>query len=184
MSISLFSQDFEVYPHLQDDLIKVTPIPHTTTIYEYRTLSRNIRMLDAFYAILVPGYIHYYIGDKKTGNRLLAWRIIGYTGLTAVYISNKARGESFININPFHTSSDENEYMNIVGNWKLKKEDVVTTISLGIIITTYLYDWIKGKVSLQKQQETIRYKFGLKATLEKERLHKNTIPAVGMYIKF
>ncbi len=177
-------QDFDVYPRLKDDLMRFDNIPASMRFNEYKLLQRNVRMMDAFSAVVVPGYIHFKAGEKRTGYWLLGLRLAGYAGLTAVYVSNKARGESLIDVNPFDSPENAAQTINVVGDWEVTVNDVITFLSAGVILTTYMYDWLHGKAKLESKQELIRYKYGLKMSLEKEKINGKVVPSVGVSVKF
>ncbi len=179
-----WGQDFDVYPRLKDDLMHFDNIPASMRFSEYRLLQRNVRMMDAFSAVVVPGYIHFKAGEKKAGYWLLGLRLAGYAGLTAVYVNGKARGESVVDVNPFDSSESEGQPINIAGDWKVTVNDLVTFFSVGVIFSTYLYDWLHGKAKLESKQELIRYQYGLKMSLEKEKAKGKVVPSVGISVKF
>ena len=177
------AQDFDVYPRTKDDMMNFDRMPSSMQLNEYRMLQRNIRLQDGLNAILVPGYVHFKAGEKKAGYWLLGLRLAGYAGLSAVYVSSKAKGEPLFQINPLD-KPDESDVINVTGQWKVDKSDIISTLSITVIIATYFYDWIHGKAKLESKQELIRYKYNLKMGLEKEIKNGRIVPAVGVSVKF
>ncbi len=180
---SAVAQDFDVYPRTKDDMMNFERMPSAMQLDEYRILQRNIRLQDGLNAILVPGYVHFKAGEKKAGYWLLGLRLAGYAGLSAVYVSSKAKGEPLFHINPLD-KPDESDLISITGQWKVDKSDIISTLSITIILATYFYDWIHGKAKLESKQELIRYKYNLKMGLEKEIKNGRVVPAVGVSVKF
>jgi len=153
------AQDFEIYPRLKDDNIKMPDLYENTLLNEYQILSRNIKMMDMAYGIIVPGYIHFKAKENKLGYSILATRLLGYTWLAINYINNKNIDNSFNNI------------YNINSEYSSKK--LLFYSSLSLIISSYLFDWIHGKYRLEKKQELIRYKYSIKLKINKLSLKGN-----------
>ena len=147
---------------------------------DYQLLQRNIRMKDFFSAAIVPGYIHFKAGEKRTGNWLLGLRMLAYTGLTTIYVKNKLRGESLLDL----TNDNSQQLLQIGDEWELNVNDVLSFLSIGMIITTYMYDWLHGSSKMEYKQEMKRYKYGLKMSLEKEKRNGKIVPTAGFSIKF
>jgi len=158
------AQDFDVYPHAQDDKVKMPYVHESMKLKEFQVLSREIRMMDMTYALIIPGYVHFKAQEKTKAYVLLALRSAAYIGLTSVYISSKVRGDTFWG-GITNTNTPE-EQINLAGQWILTTSDLVEGLSIFVIITTYLYDWIHGKFELERKQELIRYKYSIKLKLE------------------
>ncbi|HKK10446.1 MAG TPA: hypothetical protein VJ939_06385, partial [Bacteroidales bacterium] len=55
-----FAQDFDVYKRSKNDNFRLPEINRDMTFEEFQLLSRNLRMKDMLYAMVVPGYTHFY----------------------------------------------------------------------------------------------------------------------------
>ncbi len=179
----VFSQDIDLYNIKKDDNITSPKIPSTMSFNEFQLLSQNLRMKDMMYAIIVPGYVHFKAKENKTAYTLLTLRTASYIGLGASYFSSKARGDKWYS--GLINSKDNTNNIQITEDWSVKKSDVVVVASMVTIFSTYLYDWIHGQYKLQKKQNMIRYKYGIKLKLE-QNLSSNIkfSPALGLSVKF
>lgn len=185
-AFNIFSQDFDVYPKNQDDKVKMPFVHESLRLNEFQILQREPRMMDMAYAMIVPGYMHFKAKEKTAGYTLLTLRLLGYAGLSAAYFSSKAKGNTLLG--DITNTNDVGKTYKISDNWEISENDVITYVSLSIIISTYLYDWIHGKIMLEKKQELIRYKYSVKLKLEKANAlsisSKKYIPSLGVNINF
>jgi len=163
-SSSLFAQDIDLYPHTQDDKVKMPYVHESMKLKEFQILSREARMMDMAYAVIVPGYMHFKAQEKTKAYILLGLRTAAYVGLGAVYISSKVRGDTFWG--SVTGSNTPEEQINLAGQWAFTTSDLVEGVSFFLIISTYVYDWIHGKFELERKQELIRYKYAVKLKLE------------------
>ena len=148
----IFSQDVEIYHRTKNDNFEMPILPDSISFDDFQLLSRNIKTMDMAYSAIVPGYVHFRIQEKKIGYYLLATRIIGYSGLIINYIRLNNIDKRFGDL--FNDDSG------------LTTDKVLFTSSLSLIISSYLFDWIHGKVRLEKKQELIRYRYGIKIKLD------------------
>ena len=164
---SLFSQDLDIYKKGKDDNLQTPNIPSGMSYSEFQILSRNLRLKDMLYAMVVPGYVHFKADEKATGYTLLGLRTAGYIGLGAIYYSyNKHYDANYDFGNTHDGTIDVNNY------------DIAFVTSLTVIFATYLYDWIHGDYKLKKKQNLIRYKYGLKVELQNTYGQINTVDVV------
>jgi len=147
-----YAQDFDQYLKLKNDNFSFPEIPDSLTYEEFQILSRDIRMMDMAYSAIVPGYVHFKAKEERTGYYLLGARLTGYTGLTISYLNLQANGLSLGDI--FDSYSLYNT------------EKVLFLSSITIIVSSYLFDWIHGKMQLENKQEDIRYKYSLRVNME------------------
>jgi len=164
---SLFSQDLDIYKKSKDDNLGTPNIPSGMSYSEFQILSRNLRLKDMMYAMVVPGYVHFKADEKITGYTLLGLRTVGYIGLGAIYYSYNKHYDSNYNYGETNNGTiDPNNY------------DIAFVTSLTVIFATYFYDWIHGDYKLKKKQNLIRYKYGLKVELQNTYGQINTVDVV------
>ena len=175
LSLNLSAQDYDVYKRSVDDNVKVPEIYKNMLLEEYQVLSRDIRMMDMSYAMFVPGYIHFKAKENKRGYQILATRLVGYAGLTAYYSRVKRQDKKLWD---YLTGKDDDIDLN---------DKYLFATSITLIISSYLYDWIHGKYMLEKKQENIRYKYGIKFKMEEtSSFHPNSnlTPAISLTLNF
>ena len=88
------AQDFDMYNKEINDRFEMPQISESLTFEEFQLLSRDLRMKDMLYAMVVPGYTHFYAHKPKIGYGMLGARLIGYGGITYVLI----KGENNLNL--------------------------------------------------------------------------------------
>ncbi len=164
-SSNLFAQDFDVYQKKQDDKVKLPYLHESVQFKEFQVLSREIRMMDMAYAVIVPGYVHFKAKNNKIGYWLIGIRSIAYIGLGSVYIEDKMNDNTYLG--SLTGTNTESNTIQITDKWTIESSDIIFTTSVAIIIGTYLYDWIHGKALLERKQENIRYKYAIKLKLER-----------------
>lgn len=172
------SQDFDIYKRITDDKVKIPKIYSSTQLYEFQLLSRNARMMDMAYAMIVPGYVHFKAKEKKAGYYLLGGRVVGYAGLAYSYYWLADQGESIFGGIINNQDSDDIE---------IRTYKYIGAASIAVIFFTYFYDWIHGKVMLEKKQELIRYKYGFKLEMEgsgRINPHNRTYPSFSVSYSF
>ena len=153
-----YGQDLDIYNIKQDDKLKIPSIPYGMTVDEFQLLSRNLRMKDMLYAMVVPGYVHFHAKEIKTGYWLLGTRVSGFMGLTWIGLDSHVRMREFMSFNF--------EFDPTIGANRIKVYGYVATVSMIFIFGTYFYDWIHGQYKLAKKQDNIRYRYGLKLKIE------------------
>jgi len=166
------SQDIDVFQKKKNDNFKFENINPQMNIDEYRLLSRDLRMKEMIYAMVVPGYVHFYANENKYGYGILALRTVAYGELAYMALTDKI---SFSLTQKTKLTFKEED---------IPKTDIYITYSaIGVILGTYFYDWIHGQYILKKKQENIRYKYNMKMNLS---LINNPYgkPAPGMSLNF
>lgn len=161
----LLAQDFDIYPRMKDDNVKMPQLHEQMTLNEYQILSRDIRMMDMGYSFFVPGYVHFKAKETATGYGVLSARMLGVAGFGLNAWRVKDRFTSI------HKFSDL--YSNA---WV---DGMIFFTSASLLMGSYLFDWIHGKARLEQKQEMIRYRYGLKLQLEAPD-HAALMPAPGL----
>ncbi|MBN1651309.1 MAG: hypothetical protein JW857_08275 [Bacteroidales bacterium] len=176
-SVSVLAQDLDIYAKKKNSNYELPFLNPQTSFEEFQILNRTLRMQDMVYAAIVPGYIHFKVKDPTLGYALLGARTSGYLGLYYVLTDNSYSLVELINNNPPNSanSADFNTQKNI------------TYTALGLIIGSYLFDWIHGRHRLEKKQELIRYKYGMKLSLgfkPTQGFKQQAIPTIGLRYSF
>lgn len=177
-----FSQDIDIYRKNKDDNIKTTIVPSGMSNKEFHLLSTNLRLKDMLYAMVVPGYVHFKANEKAMGYSILGARTLGYVGLGMAYYSIN-REDALVSTEEAEDGSNEI----IIGDGlKVKKSDVIIAASATLIVTTYIFDWIRGDAILKRKQNRVRYKYSMKKELYNTYSSNNTmsyIPIAKLSIK-
>jgi hypothetical protein len=148
-ALSAISQDIDIYTKKKNSNYELPSLNPQTSFEEFQLLNRTLRMQDMAYAAIVPGYVHFKVKDPTLGFSMLATRLTGYSGLYYVLSDNSYSLIELINNNPPIAANSE----------EFTSQKNITYAALGLIIGSYLFDWIHGKHRLEKKQEMIRYKF-------------------------
>ena len=178
LSFSLSAQDIDIYNKKKNSNYEFPNLNPQTSFEEFQLLNRTLRMQDMVSAALIPGYVHFKVKDPAVGYALVGLRSAGYAGLAYVIYE-----DSFSFLDLINNSSPQNT--NDLSKFNTQKD--ILYISLGIIVTTYLFDWIHGKHRLEKKQEMIRYKYGLKLNMSyaNSPINPNSvIPTIGLRYSF
>ncbi len=172
---NLRAQDLDIYKHQKNSNFDIPAIPKEMTYEEFKILSTDLRMQDMVIAAILPGHVHFKIGEKKTGYYILGTRSLGY--LSWIYLS--LSDESLTEIIFLDNTGLE---------YNVPTSDLIIAYgSLALIIGSYLYDWIHGKYLLDEKQNHIRYKYARKKMQVGfniiQNRHKN-YPALALTYKF
>jgi len=172
---SIFSQDLEIYQKSESQNIKINPIPISMTYEEFRTLSTNIKLIDYFYAMILPGHIHFKIDEKKVGYTLVGLRVAGFVGIFGGAMYAKNRGNTL-----FHSFSSG--VVDQITNTKIDSNagDLIAMSSVVLVLGTYFYDFIAGRYDLDNKKKFIKYKYGLKLSIH----NSNTTTGIGVSYDF
>lgn len=172
------AQDIDIYSKKKNSNYELPKLNPQTSFEEFQLLNRTLRMQDMAYAAIVPGYVHFKVKDPALGFAVLGMRSVGYAGLVYVLSDDSFALSDLINNSPPENTSD-------LSSFNAQKD--ITYISLGIIVTSYLFDWIHGKHRLEKKQEMIRYKYGLKLNMSytPSPINPNAaVPTIGLQYSF
>ncbi len=148
LPLHVWSQDVDIYHKNTNDNYHLPQIPRRMTFREFDLLGTQVRMQDIFASAVYPGYIHFRIYERKKGYWLMGLRGAGYAGWA--YLSFKDRSVWWLLLNPNGRANFDPDY---------KIDVAVAYASAGLILGTFLYDWLHGRYLLQKKQLHIRYKY-------------------------
>ncbi len=157
------AQDMDFYIKKNNDRFKYEKIDPKMSFNEYSLLTRDLRLKEMAYATMVPGYVHFWEKDNRTGYVLVGIRAFAYGELAYfLYDLNKNSQNQ--------TWRDVIKKEGLIGSVSYDKDkrtqnSVLVYSALALIVGEYLFDWIHGQYRLQKKQEMIRYKYNLKMNL-------------------
>jgi len=136
---SVFSQDLDMYHRSMDDRLLMPELPVELTFNEFQILSRDIKLMDMAASIAFPGYISFKAKEDTAAYISIAVRSVGYIGAA-------------FELYRFHD-------MGVVEFWSDEFDRNMMYATMGILISSYIFDWLYGKTELEKKQEAIRYKY-------------------------
>ncbi len=149
-TFNLIAQDVDIYKHQKNSNFKLPDIPKDMTYEEFKILSTDLRMQDMVIAAILPGHVHFKIGEKKTGYYILGTRSLGYLGWAYLSLVDESMTKII--------------FLDSAGlGYTVPTGDMIIAYgSLALIIGSYLYDWIHGRYLLDEKQNSIRYKYARK----------------------
>jgi len=148
-TIKASAQDMDVFKRNLNDHFSIPQIADSMSFEEFNTLSTNLRLMDAMEAIVVPGLIHFKVKDKTTGWVLVGTRLAGYGGLLYVNFNKDGIWADVFNYQTLNSEESKTDYY-------------IALASAGLVVGSYLYDWIHGRSLLEKKQQRIRFKYAVK----------------------
>jgi len=164
------------------DLLNEAPlmkIPAEMTFEEYRDMNRRLTVGLALAAIPVPGMIHFYADEKKTG-----WRILGTAavGLGSMLVGAAIADEGDFPVSDFDVlilNPDDKDRERRFEKIPIQITDTETTyqlqeihremsgagialVALGaaILIGDIAYDLIHGIKIIEEKRDRVRFKYG------------------------
>ena len=93
--VAMLMQTSTVKAQGQGDVLNespLAPIPQEMSYEEYRDMNRRLTLGLALKAIPVPGMLHFYAGESKTGKRLLTTSLLGVASIMALAEDDLAPG--------------------------------------------------------------------------------------------
>ncbi len=169
------AQDVDIHFLNKNSNFIMPKVNKDMTYNEFQLLSRNLRVQDMLYAMVVPGYTHFVAKDNKTGKWLVGIRAVGYAGLASILLNSNHYSIASL-ISGVSVNKDNSNF---------KKQQIIVFSSVSIILGSYFYDWIHGKWELEKKQESIRFKYRLKVRLSLNKIayRNNLYPGLMLSYK-
>ncbi len=137
--VTAFSQDLELFNRSMDDRLLMPELPIEMTIDEFQILSRDIKLLDITSGIAFPGYISFKAKEHSAAYIAIAVRSVGYIGA------------AFELYRYYDTGMKE--------PWSNEIDRNIMYGTIGLLLGSYIFDWLYGKTQLELKQEEIRYKY-------------------------
>ena len=169
------------------DLLNEAPlakIPDEMTFSEYRDMNRRLSVGLALAAIPVPGMIHFYADEKKTG-----WRILGTAAISVgTIIAGAAMAEkgdfpdsdfALLIVNPGDkdkerrfekiptevTGADTTYRLQEIFTERSGAGIALVGLGVALLIGDIAYDLIHGIRIIEEKRDQIRFKYGKKLSI-------------------
>jgi len=171
-STIVLSQDIDIYQKGKNDNYNMPKIDQKMSFDEFELLAQNVKMKDMLYATIVPGHIHFKAKSKKMGRWLVGLRGASFATIGGVYwyANNNYRN---IKLDDIKNQDDAPPLKEIVYG------------AVGVAVSTYLFDLIRGEHVLKKKQEKIRYKYSIRLQTQCDQLLGWTgNPVIGLSLNF
>ncbi|MCK5674352.1 MAG: hypothetical protein KAH95_13310 [Spirochaetales bacterium] len=136
---TVFSQDLELFNRTMDDRLILPEIPIEMTIDEFQILSRDIKLMDMAAGIAFPGYISFKAKEQSAAYIAIAVRSVGYIGAA-------------FELYRYHDTGT-------IEFWSNNFDRNIMYGTIGILLGSYIFDWLFGKSQLEIKQEEIRFKY-------------------------
>jgi len=156
----------------------LSPIPAEMTFEEYRDMNRRLTVGLMLAAIPIPGTIHFYAGEKRTGLLILGTAV---GGLAAVFAGTRGIEEGDFPASDFGllkiNAGKETEHRyekipkEVIGSdttFKLQEifrereggTPLLIVLGIALIAGDILYDYIHGIKIIEKKRDSVRFKYG------------------------
>ena len=177
----------------QGDLLNeavIQPVPEGMTFEEYRDANRRlISGVIVSSLVPVPGMMHFYAGEKKTGYQLLGVSGLGLLSIVAGIATMSEESDDwedsdfeFVDIGnkryekiPVFIYEEDSASNTGYTLKELHKKPETTGIGVallivggGAIIFSHLYDWIHGIHMIELKRDRVRYKYGKQLSFSME----------------
>ena len=156
----------------------LTSVPAEMTFKEYQDMNRRLTIGLALSALPVPGMVHFYADEKKTGWRLLGTVALGVVSIVAG-VGDGDAGEfpnsdfQLLILNP--GAENERRYKKvptaITGpdtTFQLREifretkpaQPLLVVAGVALIGGSILYDFLHGIMIIEQKRDKVRYKYG------------------------
>ncbi|MFQ6606665.1 MAG: hypothetical protein ACE5DP_03300 [Fidelibacterota bacterium] len=159
------------------------PIPSTMTFQEYQDMNRRLSVGLVLSAIPVPGMIHFYAGERKTGKRILGTAVLGAVSIVAgaatakngdfptsdydVLIlnrGNKERERRFEKIPITVTNTDTTFKLRELSRDPTGVGSALILLGAAVIVSDIVYDFVHGIRTIETKRDRVRFKYGKSLT--------------------
>ncbi len=157
----------------------LTPIPTEMTFKEYQDMNRRLTVGLALAAIPVPGMIHFYAGEQRTGMIILGTAAAGVGSilLGIASLDEDDFPDSDFNLLILHPDDEDKERryekipVEVTGmdtTYKLREifrehkggGGALIILGAALIIGDIAFDFIHGIKTIEMKRDRVRYKYG------------------------
>ena len=204
---SIFPQKGFPFNTLDSELLSETPInpiPQEMTFEEYQDMNRRLSIGLILAAVPIPGTIHSYAGEIKTAKRLrwvaagsIMSIIIGVMSFDGkekwgnspyeLHIINEGKkNEKRFEMIPVGKSNYEIDYKlrEIFKESELKGTSFIIPLGMGMLISSYLYDYIHGIKVIEEKRDRVRFKYGKKLNFSFSTIYNYQSQYAGVNVSF
>ena len=159
--------------------VPLVPIPSSMTFQEYQDMNRRLSVGLVLSAIPIPGMIHFYAGERKTGRRLLGTAVLGAVSIFAgaatvkngdfptsdydVLVLNrgdKDREKRFEKIPITITNTDTTYKLRELSRDPTGLGSALILLGAVVIVSDIIYDFVHGISTIENKRDKVRYKYG------------------------
>ena len=181
----------------------LAPIPKEMTFEEYQDMNRRLTVGLVLAAIPVPGMIHFYAGEKKTGIKILGVAtlglgsiLLGVSGLEEgdfpksdyelmiLNPGNKDSERQFEKVPVFLTNTDTTFKLHEIFREQKGGSGALILLGAALLIGDYVYDFIHGVRVIERKRDRVRYKYGQTLSLELEPTINLNNRSVGLKLSY
>lgn len=170
--------------------VPLMPVPEGMTFEEYRDMNRRLTVGLALAAIPIPGMIHFYANERKTG-----WRILGTAagGVISIAIGALSMEDGdfpdsdyeLVILNERHYEkiptgifgSDTTFTLHEIMRKREGAGGLLILIGAVVLVSDIAYDFIHGIKIIEEKRDRVRYKYGQQ--ISSIGLEPSFIPQVG-----
>ncbi len=156
----------------------LTSVPAEMTFKEYQDMNRRLTIGLALSALPVPGMVHFYAGEKRTGWLLLGTAALGVASIVAGTV-NSAAGDfpdsdfQLLILNPGAvndrrykkiptaiTGADTTYQLREIFRDAKPARPLLVLAGVVLIGGDILYDFLHGIMIIEQKRDKVRYKYG------------------------
>ncbi len=149
------------------------PVPEEMTFEEYRDMNRRLTVGLVLAAIPIPGMIHFYADEPKTGWRILGTAAGGVLGIAVGALSMEegdfpdsdyetvVLNERHYEKIPTGISLNDTTYrLNEITREREGAGGLLVLLGAVVLISDIAYDFIHGIKVIEEKRDRVRYKYG------------------------
>lgn len=164
----------------------LAPVPQQMSYEEYRDMNRRLTIGLMLQAVPVPGMMHFYAGEAKTGKRLLKTSLLGVASIVAGAILMDEGDFPATDFEVMVLNAGDKDKERRYRKIPVKVEGEVThyrlrelkrdgefmpggpLILLGVltIVHNFVYDFVHGIQVIEDKRDRVRFKYGQQLKLQ------------------
>ena len=161
------------------------PVPLEMTFQEYRDMNRRLTLGLILRAIPIPGMIHFYAGEPRTGWRILGTAVGGALAIVAgaASLDDGEFPKSDFGLH-YENEGEENERRYAKIPYEISGSDtsfrlselrrerkgaggLLIILGAAVLIGDIVYDFVHGVKVIEEKRDRVRYKYGGKTHVAK-----------------
>ncbi len=188
------------------DILNEAPlmaVPEGMTFDEYRDMNRRLTVGLALAAIPIPGTIHFYADERKTGWLILGTAAGGLLSMAAgigsmdegdfpdtdyglLYLNRNADNEKRYEKIPYEVIGTDTTFrLHEIRRNPEGAGGLLVVLGLAVIVCDIAYDFIHGIKIIEEKRDRVRYKYGQQlSSLGLEPSFQPQVGAVGLKLSY